>query len=128
MEELLLDFNDGELELIEKGTIAEKFNFPVIYFGKDTCYFNSSARVQLSIPCRIKWFVSTEYVLALPATENDKNAYKMHLAHTKGYGGTVGTFPHKLANEKKLKSGYYKLLKYKDGFAFKRYEPIDENN
>lgn len=124
MEELLLDFNESELELIEKGNIAEKFDFPVIYFGKDACYFNKSAKRQLSIPRSINWFVSSEYVLALPAPENSKNAYRISTLNSKGHGGTLGTFPHRLANEKKLKQGYYKLLKYKDGFAFKRYEQI----
>ena len=125
MEELLLNFNESELELIEKGTIAEKFDFPVIYFGKETCYFNKRAYEQLRIPRSINWFVSPEYVLALPAPENSKNAYKINVVSTKSNSCRLGTFPHKLANEKKLRPGYYKLLKYKDGFAFKRYEQIE---
>ena len=34
-------------------------------------------------------------------------------------------FPAYLAKIKKVKSGIYKVYKYKDGIAFKRYEPFD---
>lgn len=126
MEELLLDFSAEELEAIEKINVAEKFKFPVIYFGK-AASFNGSAVDSGIVPNYINWFVSTDYVIGLPADSKDKKAFKTHKSTT-GSKSIVGAFPARLRDEKKLKPGYYKLLKYKNGFAFKRYEPIDENN
>jgi len=37
------------------------------------------------------------------------------------------TFPKSLIDDRKVKPGCYKIYKYKDGFAFKPYEPIKED-
>ena len=121
MEELNLEIDLGELEEIEKGFGAYGFDFPVAYFGVEVC-FNKMAR-QLCGDA-IKWFVSSEYIIGLPAGKNEKNAYRVQ---KNGFHKNVYTarFPTVLRTEKKVKPGYYKLYKYKDGFAFKRYEPME---
>ena len=108
-----------EIETVKKmNGFMEKFDYPVVYFNKTFCCFNSKCTF---VPRFIRWGVTTNYIIGLPASKGDKDAYS-----ARGKDGAVTAyFPSALKNEKKLKEGWYKLYKYKDGFAFKRYEPIE---
>lgn len=122
MEELFL--NVAELsELEEVQNRLRKFKFPVVHIG---------TRVSFNRYCEpflkdaIRWFVSTEYVIGVPAPRSGKNTFGVFVCFNEGGSLTQAYthFPIALRTEKKIKKGYYKLLKFKDGFAFKRYEPI----
>ena len=123
MEELNISLD--ELEEIEKFLRSPKFNFPAITVGKERIYFNRSCAPFLKDA--VKWFASTDYIVGVPAKRSGKNSFAIT---NKKIGDCLfysATFPVALKMEKKLQPGCYKLYKYKDGFAFKRYEPIAEN-
>ena len=130
LEEILID---EELDEIEKQCgYAGKYSFPVVCVvslnnkTNKALYFNAASN-QI-VPRAIKWSVSSNYVVGLPTTEDDKNGYLTRHYRHHNTGGIVAHLPSKLANEKKLKTGLYRLYKYKDGFAFKRYERIEDDN
>lgn len=118
MEEL--DFDLGELEAIEKQ--IGNFPYPVVHFGS-TVYFNTKTRSILGNASKIRWFTTPEYVVCLPTEANDTKGFTL-LHYKNGRLGLFGAFPVALRNDKKLSEGFYKLFKYKNGVAFKRYEPI----
>ena len=128
MEELF-DIDLGDLEEIIKQKLAQ-YDYPVIHFSTSGVLFNKPCNAFLQGIETIKWFVSSEYIVALPANAGERNAYSLHQTGSKKHGNrsSAASFPAQLRNEKKLHMGYYRLYKYKNGFAFKRYEPIDENN
>ena len=113
-----LDLDGEELEQISKkfGTL---FNFPAIHIGNDVIYYNIASRS--IVPKYIKWFTTHEYIIGLPTTKDDKNGYKVRADQYT----TFSSFPAEIRDVKKVKPGYYKLYKYKDGFAFKRYEQCE---
>jgi len=74
----------------------------------------------------MKWGVTSEYVVCVPTREGDPHAYMFRPA--KAVDAYCARFPSSLSREKKIQIGTYKLYKYKDGFAFKRYEPIQEED
>lgn len=119
MEELTLDFSLDELELIEKR--LNTFSFPVAHFGKGV-YFNIPSLAVLGGVKYVRWYATTEYVICLPTSESDPLAFSLCTAHNSA--GLLGRFPAMLAHDKKLKPGNYRLLKYKNGVAFKRYEQL----
>ena len=119
---------DEEFEEIVK-TIG-KYQFPVVHLsivdGNSRNYqmvFNKHA-TQL-VPDYIKWFVSTNYVIGLPVSKDSKNAFKSWQSNRQSYNKST-TVPSALVREKKIKPGDYKIYKYKDGFAFKRYEQLED--
>lgn len=123
-EELLGDV--GELEEVEKMFRCAKFAFPVVYFGSSYCCFNMHCMPLIGE--YVRWFVSPEYVIGLPGSATDDNAFKVsskRYPHSRVFSTT---FPSALRNEKRISKGYYKLYKYKTGFAFKRYEQVGKNN
>ena len=113
-EELVLD-DVGEFELLSKEEM--RFQFPMVSVSRGSIYFNGYA--SQIVPEYVNWFATTEYIIGLPAKEDDKSAYKVN-HHS---NGATSTIPYRL-KQKKLKSGKYAVMKYKDGFAFKRYEPL----
>lgn len=117
----MLEF-DEELEVIEKlhNGFLGKFGYPVVCFKNTFCCFNSECAPL--VPENIKWAVSTNYVVGLPGKNEEKNTFRTR----KRFDVTCAFFPSVLKNEKKLQDGYYKIYKYKDGFAFKRYEQLEE--
>lgn len=120
MEELELNLEGLEFEVIEKLNAFRKFKFPVIYLNSDYMYCNKAAKSLVGDA--VRWYVSTEYVVGLKAPKFSTNAFSVHWR--KDIVARM-TMPKQLYKAKKLRDGYYKLYKYKDGFAFKRYEPID---
>lgn len=114
-----LEIDESELELISK-TRNSKFDFPVIGISQQAVFFNRYA-VDM-VPPRIKWFTTSEYVIGIPAARDDRDGYITR----KVWNEVVVHFPVPLRKQKKIKPGHYKLYKYKDGFAFKRYEQLEE--
>ena len=114
LEEIIIE--DEELELIQKNRFG-RADFPAANVLDNTIYFNVLAFGY--VPEFIEWRTSTEYVVGIPTTEKNSNAY--HFNKTKrGFG--IARLPVVLKNEKKLQPGIRKLFRYKDGFCFKRYE------
>ena len=116
-----IELND-ELETVEK-LVGSSVNFPAVTVSARTnqMYFNVFACGLL--PKYIKWATTTDYIIALPAKEKDRHAFATR--KEPNGGGLQCYFPIVLRKEKKLKGGTYKLYKYRDGVAFKRYEPVD---
>ena len=122
--EVLVLTDDISLEDIFKQ--VNKFDFPALTVTphKQVC-FNTAAGKTGLIGSHILWKVSTEYVIGLPATEKDKGAYVVwDNSKQRSVNSKSATLPNVLATEKKIMPGSYKMLKYKDGFAFKRYERL----
>ena len=125
MEEKNLEELDlGELEIIEKGTQAINFDFPVVHVLERHLYFNHLASQM--VPKYIQWAVTPDYVVGRETNEKDKNAFRARKGSD--CNCMVATFPAKLRREKKLQPGLYKVYKCKGGFAFKRYEQIEESD
>lgn len=112
---------DEELELIEK-TFGRKVDFPAVTLTQKSAqmYFNVYARDL--VPDHINWSTTTNYVVGLPTNATDKDAF--HARKSWKGNGVVCFCPVALLKEKKVKEGTYKVYKYKNGFAFKRYEPL----
>ena len=115
----LIELNE-ELEAIRKKLLC-KFKEPVAYLSDNRITFNKAA--SQVVPDRIEWFTSSSYVIGLPS-KSMKKGYST-FRHNKRASVRETAFPSELKNAKKVKNGYYKLYKYKDGFAFKRYEPLE---
>ena len=116
-EELVLSEGE-EFEKVVRHSTA--YRDPVVNVGYTTFYFNQSAAA--IIPKFIKWLTTPEYIIGLPTTEDDKNAYS---GNNRSEGGVTAAIP-AMIKAKKPKKGVYKVMKFRDGFAFKRYEPIEE--
>ena len=121
-EELSIDFGPEELELIKKLSHVGKFQFPVVLVGETAIGFNRFASAL--VPDTVKWFCSGEYIIGLPGNGNDPDCFRAHFINSKN-GCRSTSFPAAM-REKKVKKGYYKVYKFRDGFAFKRYEPLEE--
>ena len=127
MEELSLEFSLDELEEIQKLASFSHFDFPAIYFSS-IVFFNKASKPFVKEIEAIKWFVTSEYVIFLPAKRGERNSFLITTCgRNSGEKYYIARFPSVLRDEKKLKCGVYKLMKYKNGFAFKRYEPIEVN-
>ena len=123
MEELNLEFGLNDLEVIERLNNQTVFPFPVVHASKSMLIFNSLAEEHLPTSAWIKWFASTEYIVGMPAKPSERNAFKIAYPTARRHCLTA-RFPDAMAKDRGLKEGYYKLFKYKDGIAFKRYEPL----
>lgn len=116
-----ITLEDGvEFEEVIKN--LRKYSFPTVTLtsNKQMC-FNIAATKSGIIPDYIKWLVSTDYVIGIPAEEDGRNSFKTWLSK---WCATTACFPVTLSKEKKVQPGTYKLYKYKNGFAFKRYEKL----
>lgn len=124
-QELIIDLD--ELEEVEKLFRSERFNFPVLKVCNGFCYFNKQSAPLLGDA--IKWYTSTEYVIGLPGKRDDYNSFALQRKNGKrGLRILSAAFPVQLAKEKKVQPGYYRLLRFRNGFAFKRYAPFDQKN
>lgn len=114
---------DEELELINKGGFLG-YGFPAVSVTDKVIYFNTKAGRY--VPNVILWSTSTNYVIGMPTDKDNRNGYLVrHKKSAKSEDSyCVATFPSALKREKKLHNGVYKLFKYKDGIAFKRYEQM----
>ena len=109
-------------EPIEKNHCM-KYPFPAVTILNESIYFNS--RASAIVPKLIKWIVTTNYIVGLPTDENDLNGYKIYNASNSERLRRC-SFPASMRNDKKVRPGYYRLYKYKDGFCMKRNEQIKE--
>ena len=123
MDELTLEFGLDELEVIERPNNQTTFPFPVVHASKQMLIFNSMSEKYLPASSWIKWFASTNYIVGIPANPTDRNAFKIAYPNKRRRCLTA-RFPDAMSKDRGLKEGYYKLYKYKDGIAFKRYEPL----
>lgn len=131
MEEVIIDEEEEEIEK-QYSVTAQRFLFPVatISIGKSACITFNKAACEI-IPENIRWATTATYVIGLPTTASDRNGFKTRrISRRPNQRGYVQAhLPVVLVKEKKLQAGYYRLYKYKDGFAFKRYERMEiENN
>ena len=126
--EELFDIDTDELEEIVKANLS-KYDYPVVHLSCSVMFNRHCASILEGMEA-VKFFVSPQYVVALPAKTGDRNSYAIRYpGRNSGNSRSISTtFPAQLRYEKKLQTGYYRLYKYKNGFAFKRYEPIAENN
>lgn len=118
---------DEELEAILKN--IGKYQFPVAHLiivdGNNRNFQMQFNRVASPlVPDYIKWFVSTNYVIGLPAHKDGTDVFKSWPTTRRSNNKTT-TVPSALVREKKIKPGNYKIYKYKNGFAFKRYELLE---
>ena len=109
---------------------AYRFSFPVLSIGENAnkvVYFNRFASdyfVKNGVKA-IKWFTTSQYVIIAPSEPNAMNAFKLRCRD--GCARIVTTtMPIGLLKDKKLMPGLCRLIRYKDGFAFKRYERLEE--
>lgn len=129
MDELELNISAEELEEVIKYDLAE-YGFPVIRLRGRSVGFNIAAFPLLDGVRAVRWFTTPEYVIGIPADPEGKNAYMVQKTYNKENDKNAyvaAAFPAPLKHEKKIQEGYYRLYKYKNGFAFKRYERIAEN-
>ena len=126
MEDLTLDFAELE-DLEEIQNCLCRFNFPVVRLGNTRAIFNKHCAPLMKDS--VRWFVSSDYVIGVPAPRGGRNTFNVRLHFGKDGQQTFADahFPAMLRKEKKVAAGYYKILKFRDGFAFKRYEPMTVN-
>lgn len=129
MEEI--DLGSAELEEVQK-TALFRFDFPAVsvtaghspYF-----YFNAAAKPLFEKFDKIKFFTTSEYIVFADGKGDWKNTFSVQERRPKP-GSKQCFSPYYKATipaamkEKKLQPGCYKLYKCKQGFAFKRYEPL----
>ena len=111
------------MEEVEKNFLA-KLNFPCAYFGKKQVSFNTLCSPVIKHMEAIRWYATGEYIIGLPASRSDKNSFYVR-RNTRSKNNYATTFPASLRITKRIGEGYYKVYKYKDGIAIKRFEAIE---
>lgn len=131
MEEI--DLGSAELEEVQKTDIC-KFDFPAVSVttGRSAYfYFNAAAKPLFEKFDKIKFFTTPEYVIFADGKGDWKNTFSVQERRPrlsdKSFSYYKATIPAAM-KEKKLQPGCYKLYKCKQGFAFKRYEPLEVPN
>lgn len=116
-----IEINDIELELICNKIC--KYEYPVVYVGNYTIYFNRFfGKLIKKNTNRIKYFTTPQYVIITEIDgEKVKDTFKLLNSSYETY---ITTYP-SLLREKKIRKGAYKIYRCKQGFAFNRYEPIE---
>lgn len=134
MEEI--DLGSAELEEVLKAYIC-KFDFPAVsVVSGDTpyFYFNVAAKPLFENFDKIKFFTTPEYVIFADGKGDWKNTFSVQERRSKLRDKSLSCSSYYKATipaamkEKKLQPGCYKLYKCKQGFAFKRYEPLEVSN
>lgn len=117
MEEITINEN---LESVDNN--LQMFTFPAVSVGDSHFYFNSATRrvVDINNNMKMRVFNTTNYVVFVPADENDPSAYAINRTRDIGFDVTLSR---KLIKKLPYK-GTFKLYKYKDGWCFKKYEPL----
>lgn len=114
IEEIVIE-DETQLEEVER--FGTRSDTPCVNIQRDTMYFNKSAANLLNR--YVKWYTTADYVIAIPNSKADKNTYLINMK------ARMSSVP-AILRSKKVKNGTYKLYKYKDGFAFKRYEQLSK--
>lgn len=117
---------DEELELITKAYSAHQCEFPAVTLytarNSDNAYMYFNKMAAPLVPKKIVWYVSSSYVIGLPAKDGDTVSFITRCSNKYGIG-KMARFPSLMKKEKGVGTGVYRVYKYKDGLAFKRYEP-----
>ena len=125
--ELMEEIDLGVDEPEEVKRKLARFDFPVVTLTKDSKYFyaNLLAKKLFDSFKRVRFFTTPQYVIFSDAKGDTKNSFAIKECMNKGNATPyyMITCPTNL-KEKKLRPGYYKLYKCKQGFAFKRYEAL----
>lgn len=117
-EQIDLDFSDFE-EVEKLSGINVRFTFPVIYIGKQTCFFNRAATPL--VPVYFKWKINDEWCVLVPCTKDERGAYKSWKDSNKH---SKIRFPAEISTSVGMR-GVHKLYKTKNCLCFKRYEMIE---
>lgn len=116
-----LELDGLDFDEIERGLNASKYSFPTITVGEQTLYFNTAFAKYLKGAKYVNFRISTEYIVIHESEEKSKYSFRLG----KFGNGAFGCIHPSNMKEKKIKRGVYKIYRFKDGFAFKRYEPLE---
>lgn len=117
--EEIFDINEELNEIVRQDGL---FDFPTAAFTTDNIIFNKYA-TKLVPSDYVKWYVTLNYIIGLPAKKESKNSYK--ILHSEN-GSSYGTFPKSMMRDKKVPKWHYKVYKYQDGFCIKRNERLED--
>lgn len=116
----LLDLDGIEFDEIEK--IVDGLPYPAVHIGTKSMYFNRAFhRIIPEGQRNVKFYTSSEYVIISLTQNDDENTFHLNRDYEKH--STAINMP-ALLREKKIRKGAYKIYKCKQGYAFKRYEPV----
>ena len=118
MLEEIFEINEEFEEITKSG-----YPFPVAHIGDKVICFNSFASSAEIVPDYIRWTVTPNYIVAMPTRESDPAAFKT-MSRNDRYCYKSACFPAVMKNDKKVRKGFYKIYKYKDGFCMKRNEQL----
>ena len=113
-----INFDLGDLERIKRGT--SKYSFPTVTLLEDRFYFNIQAQPHMKDIDFLTISTAVDYIVLMPAHMDSAVSFRL----LRRGGWAFMTYPVGLHGAK-IKRGVYKLYKYKNGFAFKRYEPLE---
>lgn len=117
LEELKLD---EQLEDIERA--GRRYGFPTVTINESHMFFNLPFAELLRELDYIRISSSPNYIVFQPAKTVSPTSFK--LGRPRNYPGRTCVIPVAL-REKKLRKGVYKIYKFNDGWAIKRYEPLE---
>ena len=124
-----MEIEVDKLKRIRNGRMHYAFPACTIVRSGSTylCYLNAAARKVLEMPDGVNWYEDTDYIVALPSKA--LNAYKKNLYGGKNKNIFRGyTFPKELIQRRKVLPGTYKIYKYRNGFGFKFYERLEDQD
>ena len=106
----------GEVEVVKK---HGRLPFPAVTLGDRMVYFNARAAKLMTGWTRVSIGITPEYIVILPATgENHSIPLQKHKPNPQ-------LVPPVALTSRQPQRGTYKLLRYKDGFAFRRDGLVD---
>ena len=113
----IFDFDEGESEIQR---YRRRYPFPTIAFHNESIYLNYFTRMLLKQlnATHLSFASTTNFIIVRPC-KGGKNAFKIT-----GEARSTLHIPAALM-EKKIRPGVYKLFRYKNDLAFKRYEPLE---
>ena len=113
---------EGKFQQVLDG--RKKFDFPTCHIGQSgrsyVCYISSDAARILDDIGPVNWYLNDNYIVCLPSKAVTAFKPMYFKGRTKGY-----CFPKVLITNRTVKPGYYRLYRYKSGFAFKRYATLE---
>ena len=124
LEELNLD----GLDLEEIKRFMGGYPFPAITAARDYFYCNKPFSNLLTAKGYnyIKFYITPDYVILSPSSEVVENGYKISHSHGNVDWDVLTVKLPASMKEKKIRTGVFKIYKCKQGYAFKRYEPLTE--
>ena len=111
---------DGDLEPVIRQ--LNRYDFPTVAVGPGQMHMNKAFGELLKDVNFLTICTSPKYIVFKPAKYSSSSSYA--LGKPKGYDGRVMIIPTAL-REKKPARGTFKVYKFGDGWAIKRYEPME---